>query len=201
MRRLLGAAAVLLATPALAGAATPGSDGVIRGDWATDPGTASGVTAAVLDVSAEVRDVVRDVRSIDGSFGVATGGTSTTVTLQADVLFAFDKADLTPRARARLDQVVQELRAGRARGTVVIGGHADGKGSATYNQGLSERRARAVATALTPLIRGLDVTLQPRGYGDTRPVAPNTKPDGSDNPAGRAKNRRVTVTFTPPRSP
>jgi outer membrane protein OmpA-like peptidoglycan-associated protein len=32
-----------------------------------------------------------------------------------------------------------------------------------------------------------------RGYGETKPVAPNTKPDGSDDPAGRRKNRRVVV--------
>jgi outer membrane protein OmpA-like peptidoglycan-associated protein len=32
-----------------------------------------------------------------------------------------------------------------------------------------------------------------RGFGESRPVAPNTKPDGSDNPAGRAQNRRVEI--------
>jgi len=38
--------------------------------------------------------------------------------------------------------------------------------------------------------------LQTRGLGKTRPVAPNANPDGSDNPEGRAKNRRVEITVT-----
>jgi OmpA-OmpF porin, OOP family len=49
---------------------------------------------------------------------------------------------------------------------------------------------------LEPQFQGLSVTLQAQGFGDTRPVAKNTKPDGSDNPAGRKRNRRVTITFT-----
>jgi outer membrane protein OmpA-like peptidoglycan-associated protein len=120
--------------------------------------------------------------------------------VQADVLFAFDKADLTPAARAKLDEVVRELRDRRVTGSVTVGGHADARGDARYNQVLSERRARAVAAALQPLVRGLDLSLLPQGFGDSRPVAPNTKQDGSDNPEGRARNRRVTVTFTPPAS-
>jgi outer membrane protein OmpA-like peptidoglycan-associated protein len=88
------------------------------------------------------------------------------------------------------------LRAGGASGIVLVGGHADAKGSAQYNQALSERRARAVVTALTPLVQDLSLTMQARGYGATRPVASNTQTDGADNPDGRARNRRVTVTFT-----
>ena len=82
-----------------------------------------------------------------------------------------------------------------------MGGHADARGDDRYNQVLSERRARAVAAALQPLVRDLPVSLIPQGFGDTRPVVPNTRPDGSDDPAGRARNRRVTVTFTPPANP
>jgi outer membrane protein OmpA-like peptidoglycan-associated protein len=156
------------------------------------------VTAAVLDVTAEVRDVVVATGTADGSFGVAEGGPQTTVTVQADVLFAFDRATLTPAARTKLADVARELRYRRATGSVTVGGHADGTGDDRYNQVLSERRARAVAAALQPLVRDLDLSLVPQGFGDTRPVAPDTKPDGSDNPAGRARNRRVTVTFTPP---
>ena len=178
-------AALLTATLANA----PTSDGLVRGGWVSDPATA-------VNPSGQVRDIITEVRSLDDSVGVVKKGDSTTVTVQADVLFDFDRADLTPAAREKLDEVVQELRDGRASGPVVIGGHADGKGTAAYNQALSEQRAGAVATALTPLVQGIDVTLQPRGYGDTQPVAPNARPDGSDDPEGRARNRRVTVTFT-----
>ncbi len=38
--------------------------------------------------------------------------------------------------------------------------------------------------------------IKTRGWGKTKPIAPNTKPDGSDDPDGRAKNRRVEITVT-----
>ena len=51
----------------------------------------------------------------------------------------------------------------------------------------------AVQAALAPLAPG--ATFQSTGKGAADPVAPNTNPDGSDNPEGRARNRRVTITF------
>ena len=75
---------------------------------------------------------------------------------------------------------------------VSVEGHTDAKGATDYNQALSERRAgtvrdwlvrRGAVPAGTPMV----------GYGESRPVAPNVKPDGSDDPEGRAKNRRVEV--------
>jgi outer membrane protein OmpA-like peptidoglycan-associated protein len=75
---------------------------------------------------------------------------------------------------------------------VLIEGHTDGKGSDSYNQGLSERRAVAVKTAL--VVGGLqEARLNVRGFGKTRPVAPNQTPDGADDPDGRQRNRRVEV--------
>jgi outer membrane protein OmpA-like peptidoglycan-associated protein len=59
-----------------------------------------------------------------------------------------------------------------------------------YNLALSRRRAETVAREL--IGQGLHrerVTIQ--AYGEARPVAPNLNPDGTDNPAGRARNRRV----------
>lgn len=198
---VVGLALVALIAPSAGPAAatpTAGADGLVRAAWESDPERAVGVTAAVRDVAGEVRDVVLTVETADGSFGVAQGGRTTTVTVAADVLFAFDEAELTPAARTRLADVARELRNRRASGSVTVGGHADSRGDARYNQTLSERRARATAAALRPLVGGLPISLVPQGFGDTRPVAPNTKADGSDNPDGRARNRRVTVTFTPP---
>jgi outer membrane protein OmpA-like peptidoglycan-associated protein len=200
------AAALVLATPvalvalATSGRAqpTPGSDGLVRGTWAIDPATAQGVTGEVRDIGSDVLDIVTDVETKDGSTGVASGSTTTTVTVSADVLFAFDKADLTPVAQAKLRIVAQELRDGHASGQVLVGGHADSKGEPGYNLVLSERRAQAVVAALRPLIAGLQVTLVPQGYGDTKPVAPNTLKNGKDNPTGRKLNRRVTLEFSHP---
>jgi outer membrane protein OmpA-like peptidoglycan-associated protein len=195
---LLALAVVAVSADEARAGATSAPDGLVRGDWVVDPGRALGVTAAVRDVTGEVRDVVVTVETTDGSFGVAQGGPTTTVTVRADVLFAFDRADLSPAARAKLGDVARELRERGARGSVTVGGHADSRGDSRYNQVLSERRARAVAAALQPLVRDLGVALIPQGFGDTRPVAPNARADGADDPAGRARNRRVTIAFDAP---
>jgi OmpA-OmpF porin, OOP family len=78
---------------------------------------------------------------------------------------------------------------------VRVHGHTDSIGDDAYNQALSERRAGAVHTALVQLVGGDDITYEVAGFGETQPVAANENPDGSDNPAGRQQNRRVTITF------
>jgi outer membrane protein OmpA-like peptidoglycan-associated protein len=83
----------------------------------------------------------------------------------------------------------------RARGTVLVEGHTDAKGSAAYNLRLSEGRARAVHKVLTNLVSKPGLTFQVRGFGESRPVAANTTRVGDDNPKGRALNRRVEVRF------
>lgn len=109
-----------------------------------------------------------------------------------DVLFEFGKADLTGDARGKvrgISEVLTEQAGGRR---VSIEGHTDSVGSDAYNQQLSERRAASVAGALeSDGVSSQRVTT--KGYGKRYPVAPNTNPDGTDNPAGRAKNRRVEV--------
>ena len=115
-----------------------------------------------------------------------------TINLSADVLFDFDKADIKPGAEASLAQVVTVVNA-YPDASIDISGHTDGKGSDAYNQPLSEKRAAAVAQWLTRRA-GVDPSrVHAIGFGKSRPVAPNTKPDGSDNPDGRAKNRRVEI--------
>ena len=73
---------------------------------------------------------------------------------------------------------------------IEIGGHTDSKGSDEYNMKLSQGRAESAVAYLVK--NGIDKKrVQPKGYGRTMPVAPNTNPDGSDNPAGRQLNRRT----------
>jgi len=73
-----------------------------------------------------------------------------------------------------------------------VEGHTDSKGADDYNQTLSEKRARTVKDWL--VARGaLAGTAAVQGWGERRPVAPNAKGDGSDDPASRQKNRRVEV--------
>jgi outer membrane protein OmpA-like peptidoglycan-associated protein len=169
----------------------------VHGEFAADPSSAQGVTARITSINAEVRDILLTVETADGTFGVTTGGPTTTVTVQADVLFPSGKFSLTRAATSKIEDVSHELHTRKAAGSITVGGHADSVGDVQANQILSERRARTVSAALKPLVRDLAVSLLAQGFGETRPVRPNRKPDGSDNPEGRARNRRVTVTFVP----
>ena len=117
------------------------------------------------------------------------------VNLAADLLFDFDKADIKPAAEPELMKVATVLKS-YPNAQVTIDGHTDGKGSDAYNQPLSERRAAAVAKWLTANAGLNAANTHTRGWGKTRPVAANTNPDGSDNPQGRARNRRVEITVT-----
>ena len=106
-------------------------------------------------------------------------------------LFAFDSYELDPGSRRVVERMAYVLNHPRATGRVVIlEGHADAIGTAAYNLALSRRRAETVAREL--IGQGLQrerITVE--AFGESRPVAPNQNPDGTDNPAGRARNRRV----------
>jgi outer membrane protein OmpA-like peptidoglycan-associated protein len=114
------------------------------------------------------------------------------ITLHSDVLFHFNKSNLTPRANAILNSVAPNIKS-RAVGPVSVTGYTDSIGTDAVNIPLSQARAASVATALKRLTPGVRYTTAGKGSAD--PVAPNTKPDGSDNPAGRALNRRVTISY------
>jgi len=117
-------------------------------------------------------------------------GGQTEFRLPSDVLFAFGSAALSPAAQAALDSLVAQV-TGKA-GTVIAQGNTDSVGDDPSNQRLSEQRAGAVSQVLQQKL-GADFEYTPVGFGETKPIAPNTKPDGSDNPDGRAQNRRVDV--------
>jgi outer membrane protein OmpA-like peptidoglycan-associated protein len=120
--------------------------------------------------------------------------TETRIELPADILFDFDKADIRPTAADALGRAAEMIRKG-AKGTVRIEGHTDGKGKPDYNQKLSERRATSVQKWLVDREAMAATKFAARGYGATKPAVPNAKPDGSDDPEGRQKNRRVEIVF------
>ena len=108
----------------------------------------------------------------------------------ADSLFAFDRDELTPQADTVLAKLGPQI--AEAKGKVTIEGHTDGVGPDDYNRALSERRARAVRDWLAR--RGFTAAnTSIAGLGESKPVAANTHPDGSDDPEARRKNRRVEV--------
>ncbi len=149
--------------------------------------------ARVVTIKHRTVEVVRRVESISGDIRTKEGPTQIEVTLAADVLFDFDKADLTPAASTRIAEVAQQIEA-VGKGPVEVVGHTDAVGTEAYNADLSLRRATAVRDALQP--KAPSTTYTVAGKGASEPVAPNTNTDGSDNPAGRALNRRVTITFS-----
>ncbi|WP_165011062.1 OmpA family protein [Neisseria yangbaofengii] len=112
------------------------------------------------------------------------------INLSSDVLFDFDKAELKPDADAELRKAADVIRQ-KGQGMILIAGHTDSKGSDAYNQRLSLARAQAVKDWFEA--QGLKQNYTLEGHGATNPVAPNTLPDGSDNPEGRAQNRRVEI--------
>jgi outer membrane protein OmpA-like peptidoglycan-associated protein len=124
-------------------------------------------------------------------------GSTETLGLRTDVLFAFDKADLGPKAATVLDEVAEETRrrADPAKPPVIIVGHTDSKGDDAYNLNLSMQRAKAVKEYLAAKL-GTDYQYKIDGKGESRPIAPNDRPGGGDNPEGRARNRRVEISYT-----
>jgi len=102
-----------------------------------------------------------------------------------DVLFAFDKATLSPVAFRNVDKLAVFLKKHSNR-SVLIEGHTDNVGSDAYNLDLSEKRAEAVKDALVAKGVG-EERVATKGYGEKYPVASNNTSDG------RQQNRRVEV--------
>jgi len=116
------------------------------------------------------------------------------VNLASTELFEFNKATLTPEARAKLDsEVIAKLKDIAEIRYVNVNGHADRLGSAQYNQRLSEKRAEAVRAYLVS--KGADASkIEVFGFGKTLPVksCPDTK-DRKSTIECLAPNRRVVV--------
>ncbi|MGI5167434.1 OmpA family protein [Spirillospora sp. CA-253888] len=193
MRRPAVAALVLaavLGSPSLAGASPD----------PRVPDDKLGRSIATLDTAAATRDIDPAKATFDLDLSKAVlpleeekkEGAKVTVRISADVLFEFDKATLTDAARRRVSELSSRLReAGRP---VQVAGHSDSLGDPAYNLRLSKERAEAVRAELERLLRGTSVKVTATGHGETKPVAPNKTGD-RDNPEGRAKNRRVDITF------
>ena len=105
-----------------------------------------------------------------------------------DMLFDTGGSTLKPGAQLLLDKLAAYL-AQNPETRAIIEGHTDNVGSDAMNQGLSERRAAAVAAALQ--MRGIGIDrLEITGFGESYPVATN------DTSAGREQNRRVEVVLS-----
>jgi len=107
------------------------------------------------------------------------------VTFAADAFFDFNKSDLKPEGKAKLDDLVGKM-AGINLEVIIAVGHTDAIGGDAYNQKLSVRRAEAVKNYLTS--KGVEKNrVYTEGKGEKQPVADNKTTEG------RAKNRRVEI--------
>lgn len=175
-------------TPAISAAlaaivlAVPGAAVANERDDALSSLPASAWPASITRLDRSVSELRRNVSEVDRT---TSEGSQTVISLASDVLFAFDKATISERARDKIDELVAEVPKGAE---VQVHGHTDSIGSAAYNQELSEKRARAVAEVIES-VRS-DLRLQVKGFGKDRPVESN------DEPAGRALNRRVEIRYS-----
>jgi outer membrane protein OmpA-like peptidoglycan-associated protein len=160
------------------------------------PEVAAAARAALAH--AKILDIVGVTLGIDAvlkDLGAKIIGREIHIDLAADVLFDFDKYTLRPAANESLKKVGQVV-SGYPDAPLAIAGHTDSKGTHAYNMTLSDNRAGAVKKWLVENA-GINASrITTKGWGETKPVAPNKKPDGSDDPEGRQKNRRVELALT-----
>ena len=176
---------------ALTGAAAGAALGAATGDHRDRVlvGAAVGALAGGLigrDLDRQAEELRRQLGS---DVNIRNTGEELVLTMPQDILFDFDSAVVRPDLQSDLRTIARHLLDYPDSDVFVIG-HTDNVGSAAYNQGLSERRANAVAAVLrnagVPANR-----LGTIGRGLTQPVADNS------TAAGRAQNRRVEIVIRP----
>ena len=120
------------------------------------PGTSLYTAGIALTPGVEVKETPKVVR----------------INLRGDILFDFDKSDIRQSAETTLSQILETDHLKYPKAAVQIDGYTDSKGSATYNLGLSDRRAASVKAWLVS--RGIrENSVSTRGWGAEHPVAPN----------------------------
>ena len=145
---------------------------------------ASGEVLVMVDVvqAKAVQNQMVVVKATDMADALATKG----VIDLYGIYFDTDKTDVKPESTAVLDEIATLLKIDRSL-KLEVSGHTDNTGTKDHNLKLSQGRAQAVVQILVAKY-GIDAKrLVAKGYGDTKPVAPNTTDDG------RAKNRRVEL--------
>lgn len=120
---------------------------------------------------------------------VQRDGDNINLIMPGNITFPTDGAEIKPSFYGVLDSVTEVLKE-YDKTIIVASGHTDSTGSDSYNQLLSEKRARSVADYF--LGKGiLPARLEHVGFGESQPIA------GNDTPQGREQNRRVELTLVP----
>ncbi|MEZ4699319.1 MAG: OmpA family protein [Rhodothermales bacterium] len=173
----VGAGAGTVVGGAIGKAAGSTAKGAILG--AIVGGTAGAVIGQQMDrQAAELEQELEDAE-------VQRIGEGIVVTFDSGILFDFDSAGLREEARSNLRELAQSLDE-YDNTDVLIVGHTDAVGDASYNLALSERRAASAAQYLATL--GIPVNrVETSARGEAEPIASN------DTDYGRQQNRRVEV--------
>jgi outer membrane protein OmpA-like peptidoglycan-associated protein len=106
-----------------------------------------------------------------------------------NIYYNYNKWDIRADAAKELDKLVQLL-VDNPEIKIELGSHTDSVDTDDYNQRLSQRRAESAVAYIVQHGIAPD-RLVAKGYGEAKPIARNTNPDGTDNPVGRQKNRRT----------
>ena len=143
------------------------------------------------DIAKQNRQMVREFENLDLDVKETPRGVA--IYFPEVLLFDYEDDRVKPGVRAKMRQIAAIVNAPQYNfRDIAVEGHADAVGSQKYNLNLSHRRAESIAREL--VFSGvLKERIVVRDFGESRPVAPNTHPDGSDNPEGRALNRRVEI--------
>ena len=142
-------------------------------------GVAGGLIGKKMDKqAAEIENTVPGAEVIKAGEGII-------VKFDSGILFDFDKSDLKANAKENIRQLVKTMNE-NADTDILVVGHTDNVGKASYNQGLSERRAAAVKSYA--VAQGLaSGRIKTKGMGAEEPISSN------ESDAGRAENRRVEI--------
>jgi len=148
----------------------------------------------MADDATDAAQTLEEIAASDPNLAVTTdeSGEVDAMVMLSDVLFGFGDATLAPEALVTLRGIADKLDGVES---LEITGHTDAIGDEAFNVVLGQQRADTVRDWL---VANTDLTadvVSARGVGEVDPLVPNTTDDGTDNPEGRAQNRRVEFTL------
>ena len=180
LKLLLASVITVFATAAMASDNWVNADGTLN--WRNADGSLCWRDAAWTPATA--------AKGCDGALApkaaaAASGVSQSKITLQADTLYDFNKADLKPEGKATLDKIARDLSKIKLEVIIAVG-NTDSVGTDAYNMALGQRRAQSVKAYMTS--KGVDGSrIYTESKGKSNPVATNATEEG------RAKNRRTDI--------
>ncbi len=146
---------------------------------------------AMHDRSAQNERIINAIEKLDIDVKETPRGVE--IYVPEVLLFDFDSDQLRTDSQIKMQEVANVFnQQGIDSRNLAIEGHADALGTPEYNRMLSERRAESVARSLV-FCGVARERMAVKGFGMSHPITANTNPDGTDNPEGRARNRRVEL--------